>query len=451
MARRDASIGVNLIGRDVSASKALNSVGGSADQLGKKLVGVSDKIIKGMAMAAAAAGALAVKIGTDAVKAAAEDAKSVALLDKQLRNSVGATRAQIAAVEDYISVQQKRVGLDDGALRESFATLTRATGSITKSQQMMNDVLDIAALTGRDVSSVALTLAKAYNGNFGALTRLGISVDKTTLKTKDYNKIMTEVRKNTGGFADKEAATFEGRLRITRQRIDEVQESLGYLLLPYVERFATYLSTTAIPALEQWIEKNGPAISKAIKEDVVPAVESLIENLGKMTTWVTNNKDSLLSIGKWLLSGIVGVKVAQGVAGFIKLLAGIRTAYLLMAGAAGAAAVASSTATGGATAIAGIAAVTPVVAGLVAAGVSMGMFSGMGGGKPSPVPDKLSTGSLQGRLPSLLPSGGGSNIQQTTIVQGSVVTQNQLTRVLNSNLKQLDRRTGSYGPKVGAP
>ena len=158
-----------------------------------------------------------------------------------------------------------------------------------------------------------------------------------------------------------------------------------------------------------------------------------------------------MSIGKWLLSGIVGVKVAQGVAGFIKLLAGIRTAYLLMAGAAGAAAVASSTATGGATAIAGIAAVTPVVAGLVAAGVSMGMFSGMGGGKPSPVPDKLSTGSLQGRLPSLLPSGGGSNIQQTTIVQGSVVTQNQLTRVLNSNLKQLDRRTGSYGPKVGAP
>jgi hypothetical protein len=75
----------------------------------KKFGDFANKAAKSFGIAALAAGAFAVKVGFDAVKAATEDQKSQALLANSLRNTVGATDASIAATEAWIYSYSGRV------------------------------------------------------------------------------------------------------------------------------------------------------------------------------------------------------------------------------------------------------------------------------------------------------------------------------------------------------
>ncbi len=61
--------------------------------------------------AAAAAGAYAVKIGVDGVKAALADEQSQVKLASALENATNATKAQIAATEDSIDKMARATGV----------------------------------------------------------------------------------------------------------------------------------------------------------------------------------------------------------------------------------------------------------------------------------------------------------------------------------------------------
>jgi len=80
------------------------------DQAEKNTKSFSDKLRGGIKKAAlafaalgVAAGAAAIKIGKDAVKAAIEDEQSQKRLATALKNSTDATDAQIKATEEYIT------------------------------------------------------------------------------------------------------------------------------------------------------------------------------------------------------------------------------------------------------------------------------------------------------------------------------------------------------------
>ena len=75
----------------------------------------------------AAAGAAAIKIGVDAVKAAIEDEKAQASLAQTLRNTTKATDAQIAATEDFIDKTARATGVADDQLRPSLQRLLVST------------------------------------------------------------------------------------------------------------------------------------------------------------------------------------------------------------------------------------------------------------------------------------------------------------------------------------
>lgn len=82
-----------------AARKDIAKLGADFDKFAKRSA-------KAFALAGAATAAFALKIGKDAVQAAIEDQKSQTLLATSLRNTVGATDAAIASVEEYITKQQ---------------------------------------------------------------------------------------------------------------------------------------------------------------------------------------------------------------------------------------------------------------------------------------------------------------------------------------------------------
>jgi hypothetical protein len=201
-------------------------------------IGAAEKVFKKFgktgalvgAAVAASFGAAAVGI-TKALQAAAEDQKSVVLLEKQLRNSVGATKAMVGATEDFITQMQFASGVADSQLRPSLATLVRATGDLTQAQDLLGLALDLSAGANVDLETASLALSKAQNGQLGALTKLGIALDPAIIKSKDFALAQRELEKQFGGASAAAAGTFEGQLRRLNVVFDEVTESIGYAIL----------------------------------------------------------------------------------------------------------------------------------------------------------------------------------------------------------------------------
>jgi hypothetical protein len=216
----------------------------------KQLETASDKVkfvLKAGAVAGAAAfaalGAAAFQAGQQLVgfaRMAADDEKAQKQLALSIRASTKATDAQIASVEDYIDVTQRAVGVADDELRPSYARIIRSTRDFDKAQRLLNLALNVSAGTGKPLRAVTEALSKAYDGSNTALTRLGLGYDKVKLKGMDFNDVQQDLEKRFSGSALANAQTFEGTMARFRITIDELKESLGQAVLPYLKRLAEY-------------------------------------------------------------------------------------------------------------------------------------------------------------------------------------------------------------------
>jgi hypothetical protein len=248
---KDLSLTASLFGRDVSMGKALGGVGKQAKSATQTLESMGRKAT--LVFGAISAASIL------AAKAAAEDAKSQTILAGTLQNSAQATKGQVAAVEAYIAKTSLAVGISDDEMRPAFARLVRSTKDTVKAQSLMNTALDITAQTSIPLTDVTNALGKAYNGNYKGLNKLGLGISATTLKTKDFNKIMAAVTKTTKGFAEKEANTTEGKMRRLKVATNELKESFGYMLLPYLEK-----TSDVFAKMIPFIERNKDTIGKII-------------------------------------------------------------------------------------------------------------------------------------------------------------------------------------------
>jgi hypothetical protein len=215
------------------------SVGGAVPGWGQLAIG-----------ATAALGAIAAGL-TSAVKAAMEDQKSQAELQRQLEKTFGANEALTQSAERYISVTQLRTGTSDTELRASLGTLVRATGDLTQSQDLLNIAQDISISTSKDLGSVSLALAKASQGQFTALSKLGIPIDENTKKSKDFGKVLELLNDQFGGAAEAAANTFGGQIKILQGQFGEIVETVGAALLPYLQKFSKFLVDNVAPAVQR--------------------------------------------------------------------------------------------------------------------------------------------------------------------------------------------------------
>jgi hypothetical protein len=236
---------LNLLADVSKFGSGMTAATADTNKLERGISANSKKMIKAFAAVGVAVGAMAIKIGVDAVQAAAEDELSQKKLAQALKNTTKATDTQIDSVETYISKQQLAYGIADTKLRPALANLARATGDVTKATELNNLAIDISAATGKDLETVSLALSKAYNGNLGALTKLGVPLDANILKTKDFDAATDELQKLFGGSAQANTATYAGQLAILRERFGEIQEDLGAKLLPVLKKVLDQVNLVA--------------------------------------------------------------------------------------------------------------------------------------------------------------------------------------------------------------
>ena len=204
--------------------------------------------------AAVPAAAAIAGIGTalfDATKGAMEDAAAQAQLTQTIKANTKATDAQIKANEDWISQQGKLLGVADDELRPALAKLTTQTKSVSEAQKGVALAMDIAAATGKPLSSVTDALAKAYGGNEKALAKLSPELKGLSKAGMSADEAMAKLSETFGGAAATKANTAQGQFQRLSLSLSETKESIGAALLPIIEKVLPYLTK-----LGDWASNN---------------------------------------------------------------------------------------------------------------------------------------------------------------------------------------------------
>lgn len=300
-----------------AGSKDVESIGDKLTDFGKKA-----------AVAFAAAGAAATAFAVDAIKNAAADEAAQRQLALTIENSTNATKAQVAAVEDYITATSISIGVTDDQLRPAFARLVRSTKDVEDATQLLNLALDISAATGKPLEAVANALGKAYDGNAASLGRLGLGLDSSILKSKDFDKIFNELTKTFGNFAENEALSTEKQMERVKIALDEAKESVGAALLPAVQDLTAWILNNFVPALNAFITglTGQGSLDEALTESQLTAIEWGQRVRGFIDT-VIALKDEIIVMAAVMAAAFTVSKIAAGVSALIALIKGLITAY----------------------------------------------------------------------------------------------------------------------------
>jgi len=136
----------------------------------------------------------------------------------------------------------------------ALSTLVTATGSLEKSQGMLAASADLARFKNIDLASASKILAKASGGNAKAFKELGITMDKSLPPAEALEKAMGMLNAKIGGQAAAYATTYSGKLAILEAKFQDVQEQVGYKLLPVLVKLGDFLINTGIPKMESFFK-----------------------------------------------------------------------------------------------------------------------------------------------------------------------------------------------------
>jgi hypothetical protein len=266
MAAQSRTLKLSILADVDQLKKSLAQANGDVDNSSSKMGEFSKKAGLAFAAAGAAAGAYAIKLAVDGVKAAIEDEAAQIRLATALKNATGATNEMIASVEKQILKTSLATGVADDKLRPALQRLSLSTNDVTKAQDLLNLALDISQATGKGLDGVANALGKAYDGNTAALGKLGIGLSSAELKAMSFEDTQKRLSDLFGGAAAANAETFAGRLEILKVTFDEAKESIGAQLLPIIQRLVEFVVNEVVPALGKFADFFKP-ITKAIDDN----------------------------------------------------------------------------------------------------------------------------------------------------------------------------------------
>jgi hypothetical protein len=341
---------LSILGDVDNLNKSLKSASADVDSFGDKMGKVGKMVGAAFAAAAAAAGAYAIKIGVEGVKAAIEDEKAQTQLALALENATGATTAQIAATEQSILQMSLATGVADDQLRPALGRLVRSTGEITKAQDLLSTALDVSTATGKPLETVANALGKAYDGNTAALGKLGIGLSAAELKTMDFTQVQGRLSDLFGGAAARNADTYAGRIARMQVAFDEAKETIGFALLPILEKVINFINQNALPAINAFskafsLDGNGlggtiTTLGNIITSIFTPIINGMVKAFSYVKDAIGDNLETFKEFGGYIatyLAPVIGTvlggalqvagKIAGGVidviAGVVRILNGL--------------------------------------------------------------------------------------------------------------------------------
>ena len=245
------------IAAEFTGKKAFKQAETSTDKLTKNVKGLA----KGLLAVYSAQKLLS--YAKASVKAFAEDDKAAKALGTTLKNLGLAYGSNIGTVNGFISRLEMQTGVLDDELRPAMDRLLRATGDVTKSQELLGLALDIAAGTGKSVTQVSQSLQKAYLGQTQALGRLGVGLTRAELSTSTFEQIQERLSVLFAGQASAAADTYAGSLAKLTVASNNAKETIGKGL---VDALMTVTNSNSTDEFIAKIDKAAQSIANFVRE-----------------------------------------------------------------------------------------------------------------------------------------------------------------------------------------
>jgi hypothetical protein len=262
-----------------------------------------------------------------------------------IRSTGGAAHVTAADVDRLAQSLEGLTSVDDKAIRNGenlLLTFTNIQNKAGKGNDVFDQatkiMTDMSVALGSDAASSAIQLGKALNDpieGVTALRRVGVSFSETQLdQIKKLQQsgdlmgaqkvILAELTKEFGGSGAAMGSSAAGMKARIADMVEDVQRSLGQLLLPLLGKLVPYLKGAADAATD-WFKNNGPLVDQ-IAGFVGGALSQMFDLLKQAFDWMKANQDVM----KAAAIGFAAVGVAIGVSLVPSLLATAAAGFAAM-------------------------------------------------------------------------------------------------------------------------
>jgi hypothetical protein len=194
------------------ADKSVKSLGKTVKALGRTL---------GLTLGATAM----LAYGKAAVKAFAADEAAAKKLSTAVKN-LGLSFAQ-TQIDSFISKLESTSRVADDLLRPAFQALLTTTGSLTKSQELLNLAIETSRGSGIALQTVTQDLANAYVGNTRGLRKYNLGLSVAALKAASFEEVQARLNKQFTGASASYLTTYAGKFEALQLAAGNAQETIG--------------------------------------------------------------------------------------------------------------------------------------------------------------------------------------------------------------------------------
>ena len=261
------------VAAEFTGKKAFDQASSATDKLernAKKLAGAF-----GLAFGTQAL----INFSKQAVKAFAADEAAAVRLTRAVDNlGIGFANP---AISKFIADLERSSAIADDILRPAFQALLTTTGSLTKSQELLNNAIQISRASGIDLATVSQDLANGYVGITKGLKKYNTGLTTAELSSKSFAEVLGVMLTKSAGAAQDYLGTTQYKMDALTLATGNASEIIGGGL---VNAFARIAGGTEASDAQKAIEGVAGAIANITEATgaAIGAIPNLLKMLGNL-------------------------------------------------------------------------------------------------------------------------------------------------------------------------
>jgi hypothetical protein len=202
-------------------------------------------------------------------KAFIDDSKAAAVLANSLKN-VGLS-FNTAGAEQFIKAMQDQTTILDDELRPAYGQLAQVTGSVVKTQELMQLAFDASRGSGVDFASTVDILSQAYVGNTKGIKQLNLGLTQAEIKSMTFSQLQEQITSHFKGAGKASLSGYAYEWDNLNVKVADAKELLGKNML---DALASFSGEAGAGGAGKAVEKLAKGVS-----DTIVGITNLTSNV----------------------------------------------------------------------------------------------------------------------------------------------------------------------------